>query len=54
MVVVLVPSVDKALASVKQAGGKVVLDKEAYGEWGWYARVKDTEGNVFGLWEHMK
>lgn len=54
MVVVLVPSVARALAAVKQAGGKVILDKEAYGDWGWYARVKDTEGNVFGLWEEMK
>jgi predicted enzyme related to lactoylglutathione lyase len=54
MVVVLVPSMAKALAAVKRAGGKVVLEKEAYGEWGWYARVKDTEGNTFGLWEHMK
>lgn len=39
---------------MKRAGGKVVLEKEDYGEWGWYARVKDTEGNVFGLWEEMK
>ena len=54
MVVVLVPSMAKALAAVKKAGGKVVLEKEAYGEWGWYARVKDPEGNTFGLWEHMK
>lgn len=54
MVVVQVPSIDKALAAVKQAGGKIVLEKEAYGEWGWYARVKDTEGLVFALWEHAK
>jgi predicted enzyme related to lactoylglutathione lyase len=54
MVVVLVPSIARALAAVKDAGGKVVLEREAYGEWGWYARVKDTEGNLFALWEHMK
>ena len=54
MVVVLVPSIARALAAVKQAGGKVVLEKEAYGDWGWYARVKDTEGNLFGLWQEMK
>ncbi len=54
MVVVLVSSIDKALTAVKRAGGKVVLKKEAYGEWGWYARVKDTEGLVFALWEHAK
>jgi hypothetical protein len=54
MLVVLVPSVSRALAAVTKAGGKVVLEKEAYGEWGWYARVKDPEGNVFGLWEPAK
>lgn len=54
MVVVQVPSIDKALAAVKQAGGKIVLEKEAYGKWGWYARVEDTEGLVFALWEHAK
>jgi len=54
MVVVLVPSIDRALASITQVGGKVVLEKEAIGEWGWYARIKDTEGNLFGLWEEMK
>ncbi len=54
ILVILVPSVTRAIDRLKQAGGKVVSEKEAYGEWGWYARVKDPEGNVFGLWEHMK
>jgi predicted enzyme related to lactoylglutathione lyase len=54
LLVVLVPSLARALAAAKKAGGKIVLEKEAYGEWGSYARVKDPEGNVFGLWEHKK
>jgi predicted enzyme related to lactoylglutathione lyase len=54
VLVVLVPSITRALNKLKQAGGKVVSGKEAYGEWGYYARIKDTEGNVFGLWEKMK
>jgi len=54
MVVVLVPSITRALTAVRRAGGKVILEKEAYEDWGFYARVKDTEGNVFGLWEEMK
>ena len=54
MLVILVPSITKTINKLKQAGGKIISEKEAYGEWGWYARVKDTEGNVFGLWEHMK
>ncbi len=54
ILVVLVPSINRAVAGVIKAGGKVVLKKEPYEDWGWYARVKDPEGNVFGLWEHAK
>ncbi len=42
------------MTSVKRAGGEVVSEKEPYGDWGFYARVKDMEGSVFGLWEHTK
>ncbi len=54
LLVVQVASIKRAIAGVLKAGGKVVSEKEPYDEWGWYARVKDTEGNVFGLWEHAK
>jgi len=54
VLVLLVPSINRAIANVVKAGGKVVSEKEAYDEWGWYARVKDPEGVVFGLWEHSK
>ena len=53
-VVVQVESIARTIAKIKKAGGKVVSEKEAYGEWGYYARIKDPEGNIFGLWEHMK
>ncbi len=48
-----VASIDKALAKIKKAGGKIVSGKEEHGEWGYYARVKDSEGNIFALWEEM-
>ena len=54
IVVVHVPSIARTIIKLEKAGGKVVSEKEAHGEWGFYARVKDTEGNVFGLWEHTK
>lgn len=54
IVVVMVASIARTIAKIKKAGGKVVSEKEPYGDWGFYARVKDTEGNVFGLWEHAK
>lgn len=51
-VVVLVDSIARALTRIKTAGGTVVSGKESHEDWGWYARVRDTEGNLFGLWQH--
>ena len=51
MVVVTVPSIDKYLAKVKKAGGKVTAEKEEAGEWGYWAEIEDTEGNGYELWE---
>ncbi len=52
--VVMVPSITRALNKLVKAGGRVISKKEKIGEWGYYARIKDTEGNVFALWEEMK
>jgi predicted enzyme related to lactoylglutathione lyase len=51
LLVVEVPSIARSLAKVKKAGGKVVSERQEAGEWGWWAEVMDTEGNVFELWE---
>jgi predicted enzyme related to lactoylglutathione lyase len=39
MVVDLVPSISRAIATMKQAGGKVVPAKEVCGDRGWHARL---------------
>jgi predicted enzyme related to lactoylglutathione lyase len=44
-----VVSIDAALDKVKKAGGAVVTPKTPIPGMGAYARVKDTEGNVIGL-----
>jgi predicted enzyme related to lactoylglutathione lyase len=44
-----VASIDAALDKVKKAGGAVVTPKTPIPGMGAYARVKDTEGNVIGL-----
>lgn len=49
-----VPSVDESIKKVEAAGGKVVKAKTDIGGMGFYAYVKDTEGNVIGLWEDLK
>lgn len=54
VIVVNVPSVDKALEKIKKAGGKVVSPKAAVGDMGFYAKIVDTEGNQIGVWEMAK
>jgi len=47
-----VDDIDKAIASVKEHGGKAVGKKMAVGDMGFAAYFKDTEGNVLGLWQN--
>lgn len=46
---VSVDSVDKAIDSVKSAGGKLVAPKMPIPTVGYFAYVEDTEGNLFGV-----
>jgi predicted enzyme related to lactoylglutathione lyase len=50
-VTITVDDIEKALEQVKQEGGKVVTKKQPVGDMGWTAYIKDTEGNVIGLWQ---
>jgi predicted enzyme related to lactoylglutathione lyase len=49
--VIDVESIDDALASISEAGGSLVSEREAVGDMGFAAYFKDTEGNLVGLWE---
>jgi uncharacterized protein len=46
-----VPSVEQAIGKVKNAGGTVVTPRTPIPGMGAYGRVKDTEGNIVGLFE---
>ena len=46
-----VPSVDKLLKKIVEAGGKVVQKKTAVPGVGYMAYCADTEGNIFGIME---
>jgi len=46
-----VPSVDEFLKKIVKAGGKIVTEKTAIPGVGYSAYVKDTEGNIFGLFQ---
>ncbi len=53
-IMISVDEMDKALEKVREAGGAVVAEPKHVGEMGIYARVKDSEGNVVGVWEDLK
>lgn len=54
VLVIDVPSIDEHVALIKKAGGEVVREKMNVGNMGYYAQVKDTEGNIIGIWENIK
>ena len=45
-----VEDIDAALAKVQGLGGSAE-EKQPIPGFGWFARVKDTEGNPFSLWQ---
>lgn len=50
-VAIVVADLDAKLLEVKGAGGSIVMDKKEIGEMGYYAYIKDTEGNLMGVWQ---
>jgi len=50
-VYVEVEDIDRALSSVKDAGGTVVTGKMPIPTVGWSARFRGTEGNLVGLFQ---
>jgi len=48
---ITVDSITEYLEKVKSGNGRVLTGKTKAGEWGWWAEIADTEGNVFELWE---
>jgi uncharacterized protein len=53
VIVIDVISVEAHIKKIEGAGGSVVMGKRKVGEMGYYAQVKDTEGNVVGIWENI-
>ncbi|MFZ2189143.1 MAG: VOC family protein [Candidatus Moraniibacteriota bacterium] len=46
---ILVEDIDKAVEAVKTNGGMITREKSELAGVGWFASVKDTEGNRFSL-----
>ena len=51
VIVIDVPSIDEHIKKVESAGGKTITSKLQVGNFGLYARVSDTEGNIIGIWQ---
>lgn len=49
---VMVPDVDKFVKKALAAGGKQATPKNAIPGMGWVAYCKDTEGNLFGIFQN--
>jgi predicted enzyme related to lactoylglutathione lyase len=46
-----VESVDEYVKKARRLGAEEVMPKTAVKQMGWFAWLKDTEGNVFALWQ---
>jgi predicted enzyme related to lactoylglutathione lyase len=53
VLVVAVESIDQYLPRIESAGGAVVRPKTEIPSMGFYAYVRDGQGNVIGLWENL-
>jgi hypothetical protein len=47
-----VEDVEEYAQKAVELGGQVALPKQAVPGMGWFSYVKDTEGNIIGLWEN--
>ncbi|MDQ3871849.1 MAG: VOC family protein [Chloroflexota bacterium] len=50
---VQVDSIDQTVPRIEQLGGSLVQAKAEVPGQGWFAVVRDPEGNEFALWEQM-
>lgn len=54
VIVMATDDVNAEIKMVQEHGGEKMMDPVPVGDMGFYAYVKDTEGNVIGLWQDKK
>lgn len=52
-IAITVDDIDASIKKVKAAGGEVMMEKMQIADMGLYAYIKDTEGNVIGIWQNL-
>ena len=48
---ILVDSIEDTLSKAETLGGKLVKEKTAVGDMGWFGLFSDLDGNVIGIWK---
>ncbi|MBS3075914.1 VOC family protein [Candidatus Pacearchaeota archaeon] len=54
VITITVDNIDHSLILAKKNGGKLLTDKTPVSDMGFMAYVKDSEGNIIGLWQNLK
>ena len=54
VIVIKVDAIHDALARIRERGGEVISEPTPVGEIGTYAKFKDPEGNILGVWQDLK
>lgn len=49
-----VASIDESFKKIEENNGTIMIPKTPVNGYGWYALCRDSEGNIFGLWEEKK
>ncbi|BFU43593.1 VOC family protein [Krasilnikovia sp. MM14-A1004] len=52
VITINVEDIDDALARIERLGGRVAIGRQPVGGMGFSAYVRDTEGNLIGLWQN--
>ncbi|MEM7454246.1 MAG: VOC family protein [Planctomycetota bacterium] len=53
VIVLAVDNCEQKIKDIEAAGGSNVMGPQPVGDMGIYAQVKDTEGNIIGLWQAL-
>jgi uncharacterized protein len=54
VIVADVPDIDAHIKKAEESGGKLVMPKTEIPGMGFYARIKDTENNIVGIFQVIK
>ncbi len=53
-IVLSTEDIDASIEKIKANGGEITMEKRQVGDMGLYVQAKDTEGNIFGVWQSLQ